>query len=592
MTDTTRRSLLTVAALGASAVAAPVRAAVEPGDGDGDGEMLAVASRRAASARRIPPGVTALNCAGYARAGDRGRATYLRVAAEPVHQGKLRSADGAWWELAELELNPFQFGAKGDGRVDDSAPIQAMFDCVTARDVPSPIRFLGARYLVQSPLTLPTVRASVAIDIDGGGAMLRTTQPIAILSRMPKDQRDAMIVIGRSHYDIHHLEFRGNFLAGQVGLHLGATYTNVVRNCLFANLEYGSIGTFCLASAWRDNQYGACMKRAAVLQTGAGSDHGALWPGAIETNSASNVSVFENCRVFGHNDQQSAFAIFGSDAVRLNGCISEGGGSGTDVVFDYQRSPVCKQFHIDMFHCEAPNQTLAFRIRATGKVTIERVVRSYRSALVDASGSADCEIVMRGFAWLGDLPEPSGKGPNPKGRWFFHSRGNGMGAAVEGKSSSSVSFRFEECAEEAWKLLTDPEKWEGGQLPDMLHIRGIRGANGGVMEWSNAPINFLTPLGFADGTTFAGLKTGVVRTGPQRLAPGATATETVDAPGLSATQHFAIVNPAPGQVPPPGLVWNGYLAAENRLAIRLTNVSSAPIAIDPIEWSYCAPRQR
>ncbi|RYG87693.1 MAG: hypothetical protein EON58_20520 [Alphaproteobacteria bacterium] len=167
-----------------------------------------------------------------------------------------------------------------------------------------------------------------------------------------------------------------------------------------------------------------------------------------------------------------------------------------------------------------------------------------------------------------------------------------MGAATEGKSSSSVAFRFEECAEEAWKLLTDPEKWEGGQLPDMLHIRGIRGANGGVMEWSNAPITFLTPLGFADGSTFAGLKTGTGQTGPQTLAAGATVIERIEAPGLSATQHFATVNPAPGHAPPPGIVWNGHLEAENRLAIRLTNMTSAPIAIDRIEWRYCAPRQK
>jgi hypothetical protein len=160
MTDTTRRSLLAAAALGASAAAAPI-ARADPDAGGAEGDVMTIASRRAATARRIPPGVAALICTGYSRAGDRGAALYARASAEPPHQGKLRSADGAWWELAESELNPFQFGAKGDGRIDDSAAIQAMFDCVTARDLPSPIRFLGARYLVQSPLTLPTVRAFV-----------------------------------------------------------------------------------------------------------------------------------------------------------------------------------------------------------------------------------------------------------------------------------------------------------------------------------------------------------------------------------------------------------------------------------------------
>ncbi|NML04680.1 hypothetical protein [Sphingomonas sp. G-3-2-10] len=589
MTKTSRRSLLTAAALAASgtAVAAPLAE-----DRAGDSATLAV-SRKAAAAQAFAGDVRAIFCAGYAVEGDRGQGLYVRRPAEPNHEGKFRSRDGAWWELAEAVLNPFMFGAKGDARTDDSGAIQAMFDSIAARAVAMPVQLLGARYYVSRPLILPTIPVFMPIEIDGGGGMLRTDKPITILSRIPKTQEEADRIIARSSYDIHHLEFRGTGLAGQIGLHLGATYSNVVRNCLFLMLDYGSIGSFCLASAWRDNRYHMCARRGAVLQTGAGSDHGEVWPGATEYNSASNVSVFENCRVFGSNTHVSSFAIFGSDAVRVNGCISEGPGKGCDLEFDYQASPVVKQFHVDTFHCEAPFQPLNFKVRATGKVVIERVIRTAPAALLDMRRSENCEVVMRGLAWLGAMPEPGGQGPNPKGRWFFHSRGNGFGAAAEGRGSSGVTFRFEECVEDAWKLLSDPAKWEGGQLPELLHIRGIRGANNGVMEWSNAPINFLSPIAFADGSTLSGMKTGTLAARTASVPPRSSVTELFAVDGISALQHQLFVNPAPGRVPPAGIMWNGYIDGENRLAIRFTNVTGAAIALDPgAQWNWCAPRGR
>ncbi|MDF7776540.1 hypothetical protein P1X14_14890 [Sphingomonas sp. AOB5] len=589
MTKTTRRSLLAVAAIGGAAAATTVRAGdVAPNDA-----AVPVPSRAAAATRSFGADVQALYCAGYAAAGDRGEALYARAAAEPKHQGKIRTADGAWWELAPVTINPFMFGAKGDGSTDDSGAIQAMFDFVVAVGSPIPIQLLGARYYITKGLLLPTVQVFTAIEIDGGGAMLRTDKPITIFSRLPKDQDDAMKVIGNSHFAISDIVFRGTGQPGQIGLHIGASYTNVVHNCLFTMLDYGSIGTFCLASAWRDNRYQGCRTRAAVLQTGAGSDNGLVWPGASESESASNVSVFENCRVFGSPGQRSSFGIFGSDAVRINGCISEGQGTGCDVEFDFQGSPVCKHLHIDMFHCEAPNQQLNFRIRATGKVTIERIVRSYPAALLDMKRSVDCEVILRGIAWLGNMPEPGGKGPNPNGRWFYHSRGNGYGAKTEGSGSSGITYRFEEFVEDAWKLISDPARWESGVLPEVLNVRGPRAANNGMMEWSTAPISFLSPIGFADGSTLAGMKTGGLKSTTTSVPARNSVTEDFPVDGISSLQQFAFINPAPGQAIPPGIVWNGYVSADNRLSIRYTNVTDAPVSIQPgAQWVWCAPRRK
>jgi hypothetical protein len=433
----------------------------------------------------------------------------------------------------------------------------------------------------------------LALDIDGAGAVIVSDQPITLFGRVPKDQADAVRVMGSSHYDIHNFVFLGDGLPGQVGLHIGAAYCNVVRNCLFARLDYGTIGSFCLASAWRDNLYYACSRRAAVVQTGTGFDQGAVWPGAVETNSASNVSVFENCRVFGHPNQTSAFGIFGSDAVRINGCISEGHGAGIDVHFDHQRSPTVKQFHVDMFHCESPPAKVNFKIRAGGRVTLERIVRSHPAALLDMQGSVGAEVVVRGLGWLGEMPQATGKGANPKGRWFYHARGNGFDGKAEGDSSSGTGYRFEDCADNGWKLLIDPERWEGGKLPEMLHVRGTRGANGGMIEWSSADISFGTPIAFEGEGRFFGVRTGTVVAKTVSVPAGASVDEAFDVPGLSPAVHSLTLNPQAGiHAPPPGIMWNAWVEHDGRMMLRLTNVTGRAIALQPgAVWTFSAPRR-
>lgn len=87
---------------------------VEPGNFD---------TRLAVTFANIKPTINSIRTGGYALPGDGGAALYKRVASEPAHIGKVQSADGAWWELAETEPNLKMFGAIGDGVSDDQAAI-------------------------------------------------------------------------------------------------------------------------------------------------------------------------------------------------------------------------------------------------------------------------------------------------------------------------------------------------------------------------------------------------------------------------------------------------------------------------------------
>lgn len=67
-------------------------------------------SRNALAGARIPAPVQYVRTAGYAEVGDGGGALYRRVAFEPGHGGKVQSADGAWWEIAEAYPSVEMFG--------------------------------------------------------------------------------------------------------------------------------------------------------------------------------------------------------------------------------------------------------------------------------------------------------------------------------------------------------------------------------------------------------------------------------------------------------------------------------------------------
>lgn len=80
-------------------------------------------TRLAVTFAHIKPTINAIRTGGYSVAGDGGAAIYKRVTTEPSHAGKVQSADGAWWELADSRPNVRMFGAIGDGAADDQSAI-------------------------------------------------------------------------------------------------------------------------------------------------------------------------------------------------------------------------------------------------------------------------------------------------------------------------------------------------------------------------------------------------------------------------------------------------------------------------------------
>ena len=92
-----------------------------------------VSTRNAVQVLTIPAGLGAVRTNGFSVMGDGGESLFVRVASEPAHDGKVRSADrflpngstdgsnGGWWELIGGVVSPEQFGAANDGATADDA---------------------------------------------------------------------------------------------------------------------------------------------------------------------------------------------------------------------------------------------------------------------------------------------------------------------------------------------------------------------------------------------------------------------------------------------------------------------------------------
>ena len=122
---------------GGGAVAAPTNSKACSSDGLVPEVSSVVEGGRA----RLGPERTVVRTAGFRVAGDGGGGLYRRVASEPRHLGKFRSADGGWWELAEPVVHTGLLGRRREVRLvrlyaEDAAGLVSAL--TPARTAPSP----------------------------------------------------------------------------------------------------------------------------------------------------------------------------------------------------------------------------------------------------------------------------------------------------------------------------------------------------------------------------------------------------------------------------------------------------------------------
>lgn len=91
-----------------------------------------------------------LRTAGYLTTGDGGGGLYRRATAEPDHDGKIQSADGAWWELvAPNGVSAKQLGAVADGNANDQPQVAAARVVGGAVDLSADTYYFGSQEVIQ-----------------------------------------------------------------------------------------------------------------------------------------------------------------------------------------------------------------------------------------------------------------------------------------------------------------------------------------------------------------------------------------------------------------------------------------------------------
>jgi hypothetical protein len=508
----TRRSLAGIGGLitGAAAASAAAQPAIaernasfgDPAARSGGEPYRAIEVSRA----RIPAAVRMVRTTGYYQEGDGGGADYVRVAAEPAHPGKLRDGLGGWWELRETVVNPIMFGAVMDGATpaddafnDLSAYVAAVRNVAEIR-LAANTSAMGSgdenAYLLRKGWVLPTFRyhggtPSPRLRVNGHGVALKTdARIIEVISRLPTAQRagpgleNAEVIIDLNKFTLEGITVVGTGLEGQTGFAIGATYGMQVLGCLAIALGKGFVANFCLQSYWENCATANCRSGGFYLQDGTGDGLGGYgWEGATTSNSQSNVSVLQNCRVYGAPTQTQAFYLYASDSCALRNCVAEGNGGAVDLRFDYGGSTTVKLFTVEGLHFENPNNKCLMRIRATGVVKIKGIFYQYPAAILDPSGSISARFAFEDIPYTPGAREDAA---NRNNRLFFHTDGNGHGARSEPASahSNGSSYEFRNLGF-APSVVTNAASWESGSLPFALAVFTGGDSGGGVREFKS-----------------------------------------------------------------------------------------------------------
>lgn len=358
-------------------------------------------------------------------------------------------------------LTPQQFGARGDGRTNDHASFQAMFDYLESTDRPYNIAVPPKEYLIADVISIPVKIKNECLYINGNGAKLISQGNYPILEKKALQHSDI------NHYRIiiDGLTFQGDGTG--IGLVLRATYSAQITNCHFINLGTGLKSLFSLNGLYQNLRFTNCSD---LSFFGGYGD----WTGADNTNSAFNANMLQNIRVFGKKGQEAHFKIVAGDNNILSNCISEGVSPRYNVLIDSDNSSVVNHFiSVYNFWIESHSKNnqsgstfFEFRnFRGLARLTdVQAYPRIQKDTLINnPQSNSESQIIIDGYRGNSTL--------------INNALGSVYGTYYIVKNSQPSPLNT--------NSYLDSKNWVGNKLPIGLIVENYRSQNTGHMQISD-----------------------------------------------------------------------------------------------------------
>lgn len=249
-----------------------------------------------------------------------------------------------------------------------------------------------------APLELPKTLycRSKQLVIEGNGATLAPnigSTLTHLMRRVPANQTEALNTMQSHAFVFRNICFDGR--GSGIGLDLAATYGALVENCKFQALTEGLHLRFCLMTRVVNCQ--------SINVTGVAftADRG-NWISSSNSNSQSNHTRFEQCRVFNAAGAYAAFAMYAASGMVMDQCISEGGNPSYHVYFDSQGSGVVKDFVMRSSHLESAASVAGIKLRLSGGYAkLTGIYSQYDQVLVDAEAASGYpHLYIEDVPWL------------------------------------------------------------------------------------------------------------------------------------------------------------------------------------------------
>lgn len=225
----------------------------------------------------------------------------------------------------------------------------------------------AAVYTCNTDVLLPDAQLLV---IDGAGAKLKLGPVSNGFTRAIKDQKDAQARTGSRYVIRDFAAIEG----GRKAIDLKATLGSAIENVRCTGQSEAAIDLrFALMTRVTGVLVTNPKARGIVVRQGD-------WPGATWSNSQSNHTVLEQCRVYCAPTTTQAFAVLHCNGVRMTDCISEGHPCDHDLYLSAAiggqedapaKNSVVKQFSLSNFHVEHSVRKASIYVNMPARASVD-----------------------------------------------------------------------------------------------------------------------------------------------------------------------------------------------------------------------------